>query len=42
MRSRTGPIVAATFLVPLWLFTRFHLTRERHAELRRTLDARRS
>jgi Na+/melibiose symporter-like transporter len=35
-----GPIVAATFLVPLWLFTRFHLTRERHAELRRTLEAR--
>jgi Na+/melibiose symporter-like transporter len=37
-----GPIVAATFLIPLWLFTRFHLTRERHAELRRTLDARRA
>ncbi len=36
-----GPIVAATFLIPLYLFTRFHLSRERHAELRRTLDARR-
>jgi Na+/melibiose symporter-like transporter len=35
-----GPIVAATFLIPLYLFTRFHLTRERHAELRRTLEGR--
>jgi glycoside/pentoside/hexuronide:cation symporter, GPH family len=36
-----GPIVAASYLVPLWLFTRFSLTRERHAELRATLDGRR-
>jgi Na+/melibiose symporter-like transporter len=35
-----GPIVAASFLIPLYLFTRFHLTRERHAELRRALEAR--
>jgi glycoside/pentoside/hexuronide:cation symporter, GPH family len=35
-----GPIVAASFLVPLWLFTRFELSRERHAELRRTLEGR--
>jgi Na+/melibiose symporter-like transporter len=35
-----GPIVAATFLVPLYLFTRFHLSRERHAELRRALEER--
>jgi GPH family glycoside/pentoside/hexuronide:cation symporter len=37
-----GPIVALTFLVPFYLFTRFHLTRERHAELRRVLDGRAS
>ncbi len=37
-----GPIVAASYLLPLWLFSRFHLTRERHAELRRALDARRA
>ena len=37
-----GPIVAASFLVPLWLFTRFHLTRARHVELRRTLAERAS
>jgi Na+/melibiose symporter-like transporter len=37
-----GPIVAASFGVPLYLFTRFHLTRARHAELRRTLDGRAS
>lgn len=35
-----GPIVAASFGVPLYLFTRFHLTRERHAELRHALDGR--
>jgi len=35
-----GPIVAATFLIPLYLFSRFHLTRARHAELRRALDVR--
>jgi Na+/melibiose symporter-like transporter len=35
-----GPIVAASFLVPLYLLTRFHLTRARHAELRATLDGR--
>jgi Na+/melibiose symporter-like transporter len=34
-----GPIAAAAFLVPLWLFTRFDLSRARHAELRRKLDA---
>lgn len=33
-----GPISAAAFLVPLWLFTRFDLSRARHAELRRTLE----
>jgi Na+/melibiose symporter-like transporter len=35
-----GPIVAASFLVPLYLFKRFDLTRARHAELRRALDER--
>jgi Na+/melibiose symporter-like transporter len=35
-----GPLVAVSFLIPIWLFTRFHLTRARHAELRRTLDGR--
>jgi Na+/melibiose symporter-like transporter len=35
-----GPIVAASFLVPLYLFARFQLPRARHAELRRVLDAR--
>jgi Na+/melibiose symporter-like transporter len=35
-----GPIAAAAFLIPLYLFTRFDLSRARHAELRRTLDAR--
>ena len=33
-----GPIVAATYLIPLWLFTRYDLSRARHAELRRALD----
>ncbi len=37
-----GPIVAASFLIPLWLFTRFHLSRLRHAELRRALEGRSS
>ena len=37
-----GPIVAASYLIPLYLFTRFHLTRERHAELRRALEERAS
>ena len=37
-----GPVVALTFLVPFYLFTRFQLTRERHAELRRVLDGRAS
>jgi Na+/melibiose symporter-like transporter len=35
-----GPVVAASFLLPVWLFTRFDLSRARHAELRRTLDVR--
>jgi Na+/melibiose symporter-like transporter len=34
-----GPIAAASFLIPLWLFTRFDLSRARHAELRRTLES---
>jgi Na+/melibiose symporter-like transporter len=37
-----GPIVAATFAIPLYLFTRFDLSRARHRELRRVLDARAS
>ena len=37
-----GPIVAASFLVPLVLFTRYDLSRARHRELRRVLDARAS
>ena len=35
-----GPIAAASFLVPLYLFTRFDLSRARHAELRGILDER--
>lgn len=37
-----GPIVAATYALPLYLFTRFDLSRARHRELRRVLDARAS
>jgi GPH family glycoside/pentoside/hexuronide:cation symporter len=37
-----GPIVAATYAIPLYLFTRFDLSRARHRELRRVLDARAS
>jgi Na+/melibiose symporter-like transporter len=33
-----GPIAASTFLIPLYLFTRFDLSRARHAELRKILD----
>ena len=35
-----GPIISLSFLVPLFLFRRLDLTRERHAEIRRGLDAR--
>jgi len=35
-----GPLVALSYALPLYLFTRFHLTRARHAELRRILDGR--
>jgi len=35
-----GPIVALSYGIPLYLFTRFHLSRARHAELRRILDGR--
>jgi Na+/melibiose symporter-like transporter len=34
-----GPIVAASYGIPLLLFTRFRLTRARHAELRAALRA---
>jgi Na+/melibiose symporter-like transporter len=37
-----GPIAAASFLLPLYLFTRFDLTRARHRALRRVLDERAS
>lgn len=37
-----GPIAAASFLIPLFLFSRFDLSRARHRELRRVLDARAS
>jgi GPH family glycoside/pentoside/hexuronide:cation symporter len=37
-----GPIAAASFLIPLYLFTRFDLSRARHAELRGILDRRAS
>jgi Na+/melibiose symporter-like transporter len=37
-----GPIVAATYAIPLYLFTRFDLSRARHRELRRVLDGRSS
>ena len=42
LRIAAGPIVAATYGIPLYLFTRFDLSRARHAELRRTLDGRRA
>jgi Na+/melibiose symporter-like transporter len=35
-----GPIAAAAFLLPLWLFTRFDLSRARHGELRAILETR--
>lgn len=37
-----GPFVAAFGLVCLWCYTHYDLTRERHAEIVRQLEARRA
>lgn len=35
-----GPVISLSFLIPFFMFRRLDLTRERHAEIRRVLDAR--
>ena len=37
-----GPVISASFLIPLFLLRRISLSRERHGELRRLIDERRA